>query len=193
MALSAGNIAYWSDVANLYNRIVADRSRWGTGNNPTASSAGSTMTASQINTMRSALKSVADNVAFLSGFRSTINNTATVSAGTLISPGFINTLRGVVNETRYACAFNSSWGSGYNSFTAGNVNFETGKSQWDNGYGDVWGFSSGGGFFGHGGSQSFGFTTNYGHSSCAANCSAFFTCGPHYAAGFCTSYFTGNA
>lgn len=192
MALSTGNTATWADVNNLYRRIVSERSRWNytTAPAPVQGAAGNSMTAANINTLRTSLLNLVNNISFLSDFRSAVSATTAVSQGTVITPAMINALKTPINGMKDKVITNSSWSSGFGTFSAGNSAKTTSQTFWNSGWSSVWDFGSGGGFFGHSGDKSFGFTIkNTSHNPCSNNCSAFFTCGPHFVAGFCSNFY----
>lgn len=191
MAISGGNIAYWSEVKGIYDRAGSERSRWGRGTTVTGSSAGATINFGQGFSWRNALVDLTANVSFLNGFFSTVAGTANISSGSSLSAGTPSTLRNVLNNMRSVFGYSGNVGVSYGTYGTG---FSANRTHCDYAHNDnsVFGFTSGGDF-GH--SADYGFrngtiydTNNY----CAFCASGFFPgCSPFCTGGFCTSgYFS---
>ena len=190
MALSAGSAATWSDVSNIYNRVISERGRWGRSTGVTAGAQGATISYQHGRTLRDAMVDLSNNVSFLTGFASSVNGTGNINAGDKISVGTLTTLRNVLNGMRTTFGYSGNVGVSYGTYGTG-FSANSRHCSYRHSDSNVFGFTSGGDF-GH--SADYGFWNNTVfdvNNYCAFCASGFFPgCSPFCTGGFCTSYFS---
>ena len=212
MALSDYEKMNWSDVNNLFRRIVSERGRWNgvvgstptkpklngsevtLANNPGASTfngQGKKFLATDIASWRQTLLDLANARSELSAY---INGSKRTSIGLAAETTGVRTLtqlKEVVNNMRTTFGYSNTTEKG--TVVTGFSSHKTSQSYWDYGYSEVWAFASAEiGCFGHSGAKSFGFTVNNtAHNPNCVNCTSGFTSNSsNFAAGFCSSYYS---
>ena len=189
MALSAGSLAQWSDLNNLYRRVNSEKTRWGRSTTVTAGAQDTKIMTAHGQSLRTAMVDLVNNISYLSTFKAAVTSTAAIAQGNPINVATLNTLKSAVNGMR--TAFGYATGAHNGTVSTGFSSFKTSDTKTWSGYTSYWSFFDGGCF---GASSTDGFTfktTNTTHNPNCVNCtSGYYNCNPFCTAGFCTSYYS---